>query len=123
MMNQCVQLLGMGHNRETRRNKYLEGASKDTEFRRILGEVSIALDISLQSKNIFVRVVHAGGREERYQDVVPASRLMEKYPGMFVAWTEVFKNPHKSLLHPEENLLPGQKYYIIPIQDCTETEA
>ena len=122
-MNPCVQLLGMGHNRETRRNKYLEGASKDTEFRRISGEVSISLDISLQSKNIFVRIVHAGGREEWYQDAVPASRLMEKYPGMFVAWTEVFKNPHKSLLLPEENLLPGQKYYIIPIQDCTETEA
>ncbi|XP_030960931.1 uncharacterized protein LOC115982463 [Quercus lobata] len=103
----------MGYNRETRRKKYLEGASKDTEFRRISG-VSISLDISLQSKNIFVRIVHAGGREEGYQDAVPASRLMEKYPGMFVARTEVFTNPHKSHLHPEENLLPGQKYYIIP---------
>lgn len=112
-MKGCVQLLGMGHNRENRRKKYLEGASKDTEFRRISG-VSISLDISLQSKNIFVRIVHAGGREEWYQDAVPETRLMEKYPGMFVAQTEVFTNPRKSLLHPEENLLPGQKYYIIP---------
>lgn len=111
-MKGCIQLLGMGHNRETRRKKYLEGASKDTEFRRISG-VSISLDISLRSKNIFLRIVHAGGREERYQDAVPASQLMEKYPGMFVARIEVFTNPHKSLLHPEENLLPGQKYYII----------
>ncbi|KAL0004327.1 hypothetical protein SO802_011888 [Lithocarpus litseifolius] len=91
MMKGCVQFLGMGHNRETRRKKYLEGASKDTEFRRISGEVSISLDISLQSKNIFVRIVHVAGQEERYQVAVPASQLMEKYPGMFVARTEVFK--------------------------------
>lgn len=101
MLKGCVQLLGLGNHRETRRKKNLEGAS-------------ISMDMSLQSKDIFVRIVHAGGREELYQNAVPASQLMEKYPGMSVARKEVFKNPHKSLLHPEENLLPGQKYYIIP---------
>lgn len=113
------QLLGLGRciNRESRRKKDLEGASNDREPRRNkeLGGDSIPLDTSLQlSRDISVRIVHAGGLEELYQNAVPASQLMEKYPGMHVARSEVFKNPHKSLLCPEDDLLPGQKYYIIP---------
>jgi hypothetical protein len=113
------QSLGLGRciNRESRRKKYLEGASNDSEPRRKkeLGRASISLDTSLQlSRDISVRIVHAGGREELYQNAVPASQVMEKYPGMYVARSEVFKNPHESLLCPEEDLLPGQKYYIIP---------
>ncbi|KAF5746562.1 hypothetical protein HS088_TW06G00733 [Tripterygium wilfordii] len=66
------------------------------------------------SKKKFVRIVHAGGQKELYRSAVPASMLMEKYPGMCIARPEVFKSPHKSLLGPEETLLPGHKYYVIP---------
>lgn len=115
------QCLGLGRciDRESRRKKDLEGASNDREHRRKneLGGAPypISLDMSLQlSRDISVRIVHAGGREELYQNVVTASQVMKKYPGMSVVRSEVFKNPHESLLCPEDDLLPGQKYYIIP---------
>lgn len=103
MLQLCAQLFGLGRQKDSssRRNK---------EFRA----APIALDTTSQSKDISVRIVHAGGREELYQNEVSVSQLMEKYPGMCVARPEVFKKPHESLLWPEENLLPGQKYYMIP---------
>lgn len=52
--------------------------------------------------------------DELYQNIISASKVMEMYPGMCVARPEVFKKPHESLLWPEDKLLPGQKYYIIP---------
>ncbi|KAJ4825440.1 hypothetical protein Tsubulata_047935, partial [Turnera subulata] len=48
------------------------------------------------------------------QAAVRASQLMEKHPGMCVARPEVFKYPRKSLLWPDEFLLPGNKYLMIP---------
>ncbi|XP_059657852.1 uncharacterized protein LOC132304270 [Cornus florida] len=88
-------------NRESRRKK---------EF----GKAAISLDFSVQLKDITVRIIHAGGREEKYQNAIPASQLMEKYPGMFVARPQVFKNPHEAVLVAEDMLLPGHKYFIIP---------
>lgn len=70
-------------------------------------------EFSLKPGTIFVKIVHEGGVKELYQHAVPASRLMEKYPGMCVALPEVFKDPHQSVLWPEEFLLPGQKYILI----------
>lgn len=72
------------------------------------------MGMNVQSRDVYVRIVHAGGREELYQNAVSVSQLMEKYPGMCVARPEVFKNPSESLLWPENKLLPGQKYYMIP---------
>lgn len=88
-------------NRESNKQKDFEGAT-------------ISLDLSLQTKDFAVRIIHAGGREELYQGPVPAYLLLEKYPGMCVARPQIFKYPHESLLGPEELLLPGQKYYLIP---------
>ena len=82
--------------------------------RKDLGGAPMSVDLSLQSRDISVRIVHAGGQEELYQNAVLVSHLMEKYPGMCIAFPEVFKNPHQSLLWPEDSLLPGQKYLIIP---------
>lgn len=39
---------------------------------------------------------------------------MEKYPGMCVAHPGLFKNPQESLIWPDEKLLPGHIYLIIP---------
>ncbi|XWS34724.1 hypothetical protein CRYUN_Cryun21dG0062400 [Craigia yunnanensis] len=89
-------------------------ANRDSGCKKNLGGAPMSVDLSLQSRDISVRIVHAGGQEELYQNSVPVSHLMEKYPGMCIARPEVFKNPHGSLLWPEDRLLPGQKYYIIP---------
>uniref|UniRef100_A0A5B7AGD0 Uncharacterized protein n=1 Tax=Davidia involucrata TaxID=16924 RepID=A0A5B7AGD0_DAVIN len=103
MLRRCAQLLGLVRyiGRESRRKKEL-------------GAPAISLDLSVRLKDITVRIIHAGGREEQYQNAIPASHLLEKYPGMCVARPEVFKNPHESLLLAEDKLLPGHKYYIIP---------
>ncbi|KAF7829311.1 ABC transporter B family member 26, chloroplastic isoform X1 [Senna tora] len=61
----------------------------------------------------FSLLVHEGGQKELYEHAVPASKLMDKYPGMCVALPQVFKDPHQSVLWPEEILLPGHKYIII----------
>ncbi|KAF7809340.1 rhamnogalacturonan II specific xylosyltransferase [Senna tora] len=75
-------------------------------------------DLSLQgSKDIYVRIVHAGGKQEWYEHAILASKLMEKYPGMCVARPEVFKSPYQSVLWPEERLIVGQKYFIISFRD------
>lgn len=89
-------------------------AKNDSRCKKDLGGVPMSVDFSLQSKDIFVRIIHAGGQEELYRNPVPVSHLMEKYPGMCIARPGVFKNPHESLLRPQDSLLPGQKYYIIP---------
>lgn len=112
MLKRCIQLLGLARNTDSGRNTQVRGSTiAEGSASKEVG-APISLDFSLKSNN-FVRIVHSGGREELYQNVVPASLLMEKYPGTCVACPEVFKNPQESLLRPEESLLPGQKYYII----------
>jgi hypothetical protein len=103
MLKGCVHLLGLSGStqRESRRKRELEGAP-------------ISVGLCILSRDISVRIVHPGGREELYQYALPASHLMEKYPGMCVARPGVFKNPQESLLWPDENLLPGHKYLLIP---------
>lgn len=103
MLKNFVKLLGLASQDD-----------KDSGRKKEIGGAPITLDMTLQSRDVSVRIVHAGGREELYQNAVSVSQLMEKYPGMRVARPEVFKNPHESFLWPEENLLPGQKYYMIP---------
>jgi hypothetical protein len=103
MLKGCVHLLGLSGStqRESRRKRELEGAP-------------ISVGLCILSRDISVRIVHPGGREELYQHAVPASQLMEKYPGICVAHPGVFKNPQESLIWPDEKLLPGHKYLIIP---------
>lgn len=103
MLKGCVHLLGLSGStqRESRRKRELEGAP-------------ISVGLCIESRDISVRIVHPGGREELYPYALPASHLMEKYPGMCVARPGVFKNPQESLLWPDENLLPGHKYLLIP---------
>lgn len=75
---------------------------------------SISRNSSIYSREMTVRVIHAGGREEVYQNEILVSHLMGKYPGMCLATPEVFKNPQKSLLTSGEVLLPGHKYFLVP---------
>ncbi|XWS22646.1 hypothetical protein CRYUN_Cryun29cG0054100 [Craigia yunnanensis] len=103
MLKRCAAFLG-----------FVRHANRGSGCKKDLGGAPTSVDLSLQSRDITVRIVHAGGQEELYQNAVPVSHLMEKYPGMCIARPEVFKNPHQSLLLPEDSLLPGQKYLIIP---------
>ncbi|KAJ9169476.1 hypothetical protein P3X46_017668 [Hevea brasiliensis] len=103
MLKACVLFLGQGR-----------GSHKESGRKKEFGKSPLSFGMCSQSKDFSVRIVHAGGREELYQHAVPASHLMEKYPGMCVARPEVFRNPRQSLLWPDENLLPGHKYLIIP---------
>ncbi|KAF5741098.1 hypothetical protein HS088_TW10G00093 [Tripterygium wilfordii] len=85
-------------------------SKREKELRRASASMGIC-----SSKKKFVRIVHAGGKAELYRSAVSASTVMVKHPGMCVARPEVFRNPQRSLLGPEETLLPGYKYYIIPL--------
>ncbi|KAI4314389.1 hypothetical protein L6164_027303 [Bauhinia variegata] len=92
----------------------VEKRERDLNVKRRLRKAKASPDFSFRSKDIFVRVVHQGGKEQLYQHAIPASYLMERNAGMCVAHPEVFKSPHESVLWPEELLLPGRKYFIVP---------
>ncbi|KAL2484504.1 Uncharacterized protein Adt_29260 [Abeliophyllum distichum] len=87
----------------------------DSESRRKeeLKEETISFSIGSHLKNTTVRIVHAGGRIELYQNAIPASELIQRYPGMCIARPDIFKRPHESLLSADDMLLPGNKYIII----------
>lgn len=108
----CVELFGLvrrGDNESVRKKDSVRDPPGDGNSGRTVRGRS-----SRMNKDISVRIVHAGRQEEVFYSAVPASQVMKKYPGMSIARPDVFKNPHGSLLWPEEQLLPGQKYYIIP---------
>uniref|UniRef100_A0A803PGW3 Uncharacterized protein n=1 Tax=Cannabis sativa TaxID=3483 RepID=A0A803PGW3_CANSA len=112
MLIKLAKLFGLywksNRKKETRKLPLL---IKDCEEKK---EEENSMPVPLSFKDIFVRIVHPGGREEWYPSALTAFQLLEKYPGKCVARPEVFKNPHESLLWPQEKLLPGQKYLIIP---------
>lgn len=105
MLKRFVHMLGFA--------RYVD---KESRRKNELKDAYTSINMSIQLKDTTVRIVHAGRREEFYQNPVSVSELMKKYPGMCVARPEVFKDPHDCILSPEEKLLPGQKYFIIP---CT----
>lgn len=108
----CVNLLGPVSPKEPHSTpkRAAAGASFSLEISLQFGDISLGSPLN----DVSVRIIHAGGRIELYQDVIPASHVMEKYPGMCVARPEVFRKPHESILSPEEDLVPGRKYFIVP---------
>ncbi|KAG9448532.1 hypothetical protein H6P81_008497 [Aristolochia fimbriata] len=61
-----------------------------------------------------IKIVHVGGVVEELYMAVPAARVMEKYPSFVLARPNIFRRPWESVVRPEEILLPGQKFYVIP---------
>lgn len=61
-----------------------------------------------------LKIVHVGGRAERYYMAVPASRILEKMPSFVLARPDVFKRPWEAVVRPEEVLVPGQKILVVP---------
>ncbi|KZV25197.1 hypothetical protein F511_21915 [Dorcoceras hygrometricum] len=87
----------------------LENESKKQKSK----EETLSFSESFLSKHTVVRIIHAGGRVEMYQNPIPASKLTQRYPGMCVAEPQVFKRPHESILSGNDMLLPGNKYFIV----------
>ncbi|KAL3751783.1 hypothetical protein ACJRO7_012593 [Eucalyptus globulus] len=112
MLKNCINLLGLVSHKEppSTAKRAIAGASFSLEISIQFGDISLGSQLN----DVSVRIIHAGGRIELYQDVIPASYVMEKNPGMCVALPEVFRKPHESILSPEEDLVPGKKYFILP---------
>ncbi|KAM3320874.1 hypothetical protein P3S67_008076 [Capsicum chacoense] len=64
-----------------------------------------------------LKIIHAGGKAEYYYMATPAYRILDKYPSFILAKPDVFKKPWDSVVHKDEILIPGQKYYVVP--QCT----
>ncbi|KAL0342156.1 UNVERIFIED_CONTAM: hypothetical protein Scaly_1878200 [Sesamum calycinum] len=67
-----------------------------------------------RSKNLFVKIVHPGGRVELHDRPIPAAELLTRNPKCCVAHPTVFRHPH-GIVSPTTLLALGQKYYIVPI--------
>ncbi|KAK1389170.1 Myeloid-associated differentiation marker-like protein [Heracleum sosnowskyi] len=63
-----------------------------------------------------LKIIHAGGRTDYYYMAIPASRVMEMYPSFILAKPEIFRRPWDSVVRPEEMLVPGQKFFVVPIR-------
>lgn len=101
MLKRWIQKLGLVRESESRQQR------QDRQ-------TAVSLDLSIQLKNNTVRIVHAGGKEELYYDVIPASQVMAKNPGMCIGLPEIFKRPVECLISEQDYLIPGQKYYLVP---------
>ncbi|KAL8031134.1 hypothetical protein ABFX02_13G005600 [Erythranthe guttata] len=69
---------------------------------------------AVERKSRALKIVHAGGHAERYYMAIPASTIIEKYPSFILARPEIFLRPWESVVRPDEMLVPGQKYYVVP---------
>lgn len=73
-------------------------------------------DHHMAEKSSALKIIHAGGRTDYYYMAVPASRVMEKYPSFILAKPEIFRRPWDSVVRAEEMLVPGQKFFVVPIR-------
>lgn len=67
-----------------------------------------------KSSSLVLKIVHVGGVVESYYVATPAFRIMEKYPSCILARPEVFRKPWDSIVRPDEILVPGEKFYLVP---------
>lgn len=75
-----------------------------------------SLDGHYMPESAALKIIHAGGRTDYYFMAVPASRVMERYPSFILAKPEIFRRPWDSVVRPEEILVPGQKFFLVPIR-------
>ncbi|KAL4588861.1 hypothetical protein LXL04_001758 [Taraxacum kok-saghyz] len=72
--------------------------------------------VALGEKPLIMQIIHAGGLVERYYMAFPAAVIIEKYPNSVLARPEIFRRPWDSIVPPEEILVPGQKYFVVPVR-------
>ncbi|KAL3502583.1 hypothetical protein ACH5RR_037032 [Cinchona calisaya] len=61
-----------------------------------------------------LKIIHAGGLVEQYYMAVPAAWIIDKYPSFILARPDVFRRPWGAIVRPQEILIPGQKYFVVP---------
>ncbi|KAL0444990.1 UNVERIFIED_CONTAM: hypothetical protein Slati_2221700 [Sesamum latifolium] len=66
------------------------------------------------SRSRALKIVHAGGHAEYYYMAVPAAMIIEKNPSLILARPDIFRRPWDFVVRPEEILVPGHKYYLVP---------
>lgn len=72
--------------------------------------------LDMAERSSALKIIHAGGKTDYYYMAIPASRVMEKYPSFILAKPEIFRRPWDSVIQPEEILVPGQKFFVVPIR-------
>ncbi|KAJ7951964.1 putative Beta-3 adrenergic receptor [Quillaja saponaria] len=66
------------------------------------------------TKNLFVKIVHPGGRVELYDRPTLAAEIMSQNRRCCVAHPHVFQEPW-AIVAPDTTLMLGQKFYVVPI--------
>ncbi|CAK9151664.1 unnamed protein product [Ilex paraguariensis] len=66
------------------------------------------------SRSMFVKIVHRGGHVELHDRPILAAEILLRNPKCCVAHPNVFKQPW-AIVAPDTTLLPGQKFYVVPI--------
>lgn len=66
------------------------------------------------TKKMLIKIVHPGGHYELHDRPVLAAEITLRNPRCCVAHPHVFQEPW-AIVAPEAKLLPGQKYYVVPI--------
>lgn len=68
------------------------------------------------SSSSALRIIHAGGIVEQYYMAIPAARIIDKYyPAFTLTRPDFFRRPWDDVVvRPEEMLIPGQKYFLVP---------
>ncbi|GJT36865.1 hypothetical protein Tco_0936730 [Tanacetum coccineum] len=64
---------------------------------------------------LIMKIIHAGGIVERYYMALPAACIINKYPNYVLARPEIFRLPWDPIIRPDEILVPGEKYFVVPI--------
>ncbi|THU61134.1 hypothetical protein C4D60_Mb07t20080 [Musa balbisiana] len=66
------------------------------------------------ARDTFVKIIYPGGHVEHHKRPVLASEIMSHNPGCWVTHPDVFHQPW-SVVAPDTQLLPGQKFYVVPM--------
>lgn len=64
---------------------------------------------------LIMKIIHAGGIVERHYMALPAAYIINKYPNYVLARPEIFHRPWDPIIRPDEILVPGEKYFVVPI--------
>ncbi|KAM3246453.1 hypothetical protein P3L10_008220 [Capsicum annuum] len=70
---------------------------------------------SRNTKSMYVKIIHPGGHIELHDRPVLATEIISRNPKSWICHPTVFRQPW-AILPPETTLMPGQKFYIVPIR-------
>lgn len=73
------------------------------------------------TKNMFVKIVHPGGRVELHERPILASDIMLQNPKCCVAYPHVFRQPW-AVVTPDTMLLLGQTFYVVPVTNLRKRQ-